>query len=343
MLVACKVLVWSALLWQGAGAWMRVGASPRGSLTVLQSTHTALADISVFDGVLDGGDADTLSAFETSCAALGSSHWLYNRSLNKEVLGDVGTLLEQLLTSLQDDAPFVELWRREDWMNLDAHRDVDEVLARRTDDSYALRCPTHAHVLYIQVGQEVQGPTCLWLESAPTEPVQIDTLVTVPARSGRLLRFPGDAIHSVPRPPLCYLDPEEGGTNLEIFSRRRNELESSPELRRSVLLFNTWRTPPAEVRSLPPPPVREKETARSRLLRARQDWRVIPISAVPSKPKPTSQGPVHLKLGVLGDRRRRFAADNAWLHLYSQNSGVKAALEAKEAVYSTALVQNTTA
>lgn len=298
------------------------------------------AGLNVFDGVLDARPdtaTESLTDFQASCDALGSTHWLYDRSSpnkSEATLGVLEIFLEQLLTSLNDDAPFVELWHREDWMVLDAHRDVDEILARRADESYELRCPVHAHVLYIDIGLEVRGPTCLWLESAESAR-HIDTLITVPARSGRLLRFPGDAIHSVPRPTLCYLDPENGGSNVEIHSRKKGEVSNFPELRRSVLLFNTWFTPPAEVMASPRT-AKGKEGTRSRLLRPRQDWTAVPTHALP--PDPAEGPPVHLKLGVLGNRKRRFHPET-WIHLYSPSRGVKAALEAEEAVHSVALCE----
>lgn len=57
------------------------------------------------------------------------------------------------------------------------------------------------------------------------------------------------------RPSLAYLDPIEGGSNLELWIRRRPIDENDPELstlKRSVLLFNTWREAPFEVSTDPP-------------------------------------------------------------------------------------------
>ena len=119
---------------------------------------------------------------------------------------------------------------------MDAHRDVDEVAleeeqrrrrgrrgARASSSAArapALRCPRHAHVLYLGLGDEtsradglgggptaqprapgaaaeggepLRAPTCVWSASS---------LVVVPAVPGRLLRFNGAALHSVPRPAL---------------------------------------------------------------------------------------------------------------------------------------------
>lgn len=51
MLIICNVLVWSALLWQKAGAWLRVGASPRGTPLALHCVSTTPTDSLVFAGV----------------------------------------------------------------------------------------------------------------------------------------------------------------------------------------------------------------------------------------------------------------------------------------------------
>lgn len=74
---------------------------------------------------------------------------------------------------------------------------------------------------------------------------QLERLTIVPAVTGRLLRFDGHLLHAVPRPALAYLDAEEGGSNLEVWTRRRPNPNdpADPErtnCRRSVLLFNTW-------------------------------------------------------------------------------------------------------
>ena len=105
------------------------------------------------------------------------------------------------------------------------------------------RYPKNGHVLYLQVGSSVQGPTCLF----PTCQFGGDLLrknnnqnnrnndqipvVTVPAVPSRLLRFQGDFLHAVPRP-------------FDIWFRKFvvgvGETEPIEEWGRSVILFNTW-------------------------------------------------------------------------------------------------------
>ena len=58
------------------------------------------------------------------------------------------------------------------------------------------------------------GPTVLLLEgvkpdeTALQDEEQFSHVVLIPALPGRLLRFKGDIMHAVPRPPLAYFDPE---------------------------------------------------------------------------------------------------------------------------------------
>jgi hypothetical protein len=63
------------------------------------------------------------------------------------------------------------------------------------------------------VGSDVFGPTVLLLDGVEHDPttfgkMNFSQMVLIPALSGRLLRFRGDIMHAVPRPPLAYLDPE---------------------------------------------------------------------------------------------------------------------------------------
>eukprot|EP01036_Dinobryon_divergens_P026374 gene26374-35012_t len=144
----------------------------------------------------------------------------------------------------------VEYWWREEWLSLDLHRDVDEELALLNN---TFRFPLNAHVLYLSIGDEVNGPTVVLEEksgdnitaiASPWTP-QLERMTIVPAVTGRLLRFAGHQLHTVPRPALAFLDAEEGGSNLEVWTRRRPNPNdpADPErtrFRRSVLLFNTW-------------------------------------------------------------------------------------------------------
>ena len=152
-----------------------------------------------------------------------------------------------------DETVVVEYWWRDEYMNIDVHSDIDECLL---ENEGRLSLPDIGHVLYLQVMEELRGPTCVvsqyggWKsESATTE------LVTVPAVQGRLLRFPGSAMHGVPKPMDRWLlsDKEEQALRdedaeeeLKSQEAQDDELqdweddddETAPE--RSVLLFNCW-------------------------------------------------------------------------------------------------------
>ena len=70
-----------------------------------------------------------------------------------------------------------------------------------------------------------------------------DVMVVVPARNGRLLRFPGAAFHAVPRPPERYLlDAAELAAVDDAEREEEDEWDDdiSEANLRSVLLFNTW-------------------------------------------------------------------------------------------------------
>lgn len=108
----------------------------------------------------------------------------------------------------------MEYWWREEWLSLDLHRDVDEELAK---DRNIFRYPQNAHVLYLSVGNEVNGPTIViqkqdFNDSSNPEKIQsrFENITIVPALNGRLLRFEGSLLHGVPRPALAYLDHNEG-------------------------------------------------------------------------------------------------------------------------------------
>mmetsp|Transcript_24550 Transcript_24550/g.28423 ORF Transcript_24550/g.28423 Transcript_24550/m.28423 type:complete len:159 (+) Transcript_24550:255-731(+) len=80
---------------------------------------------------------------------------------------------------------YVEYWTRQEWRHIEAHADVDEHRAKEHDSrilpsttvpntnnedddqhhasaSASYRYPTKGHVLYLQVGTKVRGPTCVF-------------------------------------------------------------------------------------------------------------------------------------------------------------------------------------
>lgn len=241
------------------------------------------------------------------------------------------SVIHSLLLSTNDNSPIVEYWWREEWMNLELHRDIDERLAL---ENGPIRFPDHAHVLYLSVGKEALGPTVLLENAADDITKQIfGSMTIVPAVAGRFLRFRGDMMHAVPRPSLAYLDPEEGGSNRELWTRRRPVDKNDPELtvlRRSVLLFNTWTdVPPSEISLSPPACVmaaekdlQEMET-KPGTCHPFANWKSMYSVLTRDSPINSCDGndlpQIRLKIGLLGDKRRRERSDR-YLNLYAPRS-----------------------
>jgi len=183
--------------------------------------------------------------------------------------------LDSILIELNDDAKYVEYWTRREWRSIHAHADVDEYRAKQEQQSgetiqSGFRYPRNGHVLYLQVGSKVRGPTCIFpdrrsggdllrktstiqitknsaVDNASNEnndggglsPVATENddveLVTVPAVPGRLLRFQGDSLHAVPRPTDFWL---------LKFVMGSPTFEPEEDWGRSVILFNTWSDDP---------------------------------------------------------------------------------------------------
>ena len=162
------------------------------------------------------------------------------------------------------------------------------------------------------------GPSCLFFEkktsssssSSSFVPLQpIDELAIVPALTGRLLRFDGDIMHAVPRPALGYLDPEDGGSNLEIWSRTKRVEgvidDESTIYRRSVLLFNTWNELPLDVDTSIPIGTKkfiEKTNSNIHDISCNKIWNKIePLTSIDN----TNIKSIHLKIMLLGNSKER--------------------------------------
>lgn len=295
----------------------------RGSLFTLCAGLGALSVASalqVWDGVLAAG---RVGALEARLEALGGAHYCFERRERPSSRCIVEKTLDALLSSMGDASPFCEFWSRPDWINLGAHRDVDEARAARSDGDVVT--PINGHVLYVDIGAEVRGPTCLFFEDEAQS--KICQLVTVPAKSHRLLRFKGDVIHAVPRPALAYLDPEEGGSNLEIFSRLRDEATMHPERKRRTILFNTWQTRPEGVGEVGSAGGGQESGEASKPL---GDWVNVPILDLGGG----GGDEVRLKLGCLGERKRRVRPqrDQNYLDIFAHRD-VKLMLLAHDAVH----------
>jgi hypothetical protein len=60
-----------------------------------------------------------------------------------------------VLEALHDDHDIVEYcWSRQEYLNLDAHSDIDE---EELEDDGSLRYPEFAHVLYLQKYEDIQS------------------------------------------------------------------------------------------------------------------------------------------------------------------------------------------
>ena len=192
----------------------------------------------MWDNVFTGG---SMGALHSAAAACGLGHTLYDRNLSPRT--PLESALGSVLSELGDDAPLVEYWSRQEWKHIEAHADVDEALAA---GGGSLRYPRHGHVLYLEVGERVRGPTCVWEPDGEPPLEDFGRLTTVPAVEGRLLRFHGQLQHAVPRPADVWLAPfviNEASTPPHAFVR-------------SVCLFNTWEDrekPPLEARTHTPP------------------------------------------------------------------------------------------
>mmetsp|Transcript_9359 Transcript_9359/g.19127 ORF Transcript_9359/g.19127 Transcript_9359/m.19127 type:complete len:402 (-) Transcript_9359:140-1345(-) len=202
------------------------------------------------------------------------------------VLTPLESAIDSALTALGDTSDVVEYWSRENYMNIDAHADIDE--GGLLDDGERIRCPIQGHILYLVVGKEVRGPTFIFPDklvgwgcddtshlgrasSSINDQREVE-MVTVPAVEGRVVRFDGRAIHAVPKPADRWLlsknderllrekDNDAFGANNDgggdfweeeegncEASNGRDETEDYSSDRRSVLLFNTWKYGPAFV------------------------------------------------------------------------------------------------
>mmetsp|Transcript_41615 Transcript_41615/g.84072 ORF Transcript_41615/g.84072 Transcript_41615/m.84072 type:complete len:348 (+) Transcript_41615:50-1093(+) len=316
---------------------------------------------SVFDGTFSSQACKQLN---TACKSLGETsvrHRLMDRRTidpSSHSISGVGTVehgLDSVLKQLNDPAPFVEWWWRDEWRHLDMHRDVDEVLARDYPEA-GLQCPHHGHVLYLQIGEEAVGPTVLWetRDDENNNPTSLDVsrMVVVPPQNGRLLRFPGSMLHSVPRPNLSYLDVEHGGTGGVIHTRRQRQPgdEESTLRRRSVILFNTWLSPPTGFglsSSFPLPYNSEALThgigCEERVLcRDKSLWDAALVQEQGHNDHGDERGQPELarvKVGLLGGRERRGTLERHFVGWASSGAGAAAALGSSRNVTSLLITQ----
>ena len=231
-------------------------------------------DVQVYDNVFSSEACDVINelAIDHSFRATNSDgSSIFNRPPEDGVkLTPLELAIDSALTALNDTSRVVEYWSREEYLNIDAHADIDE---GALEDEGQIRCPKAGHVLYLQVDEGVRGPTFVfdkmkgWSSEESGESGGDTTeMVTVPCVPGRILRFDGRAMHAVPRPFDRYLlsareenilraeEENELYDNEDYddddFSDDEDDdyetegdfdqyMDDDDELR-SVLLFNTW-------------------------------------------------------------------------------------------------------
>ena len=211
-------------------------------------SSTSQSSINVWDGVLSN---DVQGRLHVAACKGGLGHKAFSREPLKQQQHPniIETALDQILTELGDTSQYVEYWTRQEWRSIEAHADVDEFLAKEQDalgnfTSTHFRYPATGHVLYLRVGSQVQGPTCIFpgkksggdlLEESMGNAGDTVDVVTVPAVPGRLLRFDGTYLHAVPRPADLWL---------LKFVKGAPQYDPEEEWGRSVILFNTWHVRP---------------------------------------------------------------------------------------------------
>ncbi len=296
--------------------------------------------LSVWDGVVG---PDQRMALHRYASKAGLEHKSFSRPLAQGNEGNniIERTLDAILTEIeredskaQGKQQYVEYWTRQEWRHIEAHSDVDEALAKMHDQNPSLlnddeleskfsatyrsgfRFPTNGHVLYLQVGSEVKGPTCVFpSRSSGGDLLQSNDqactnendnnhengdvkLITVPAVSGRLLRFDGRDLHAVPRPHDLWMLP---------FVKGGAEYNPEEVWGRSVILFNVWpgeEDPPLNV------PLDTngggEEIHTKELCNAFSEWsEVDAVQSTQIEVPDTQESNQSVKVWLLGNERRR--------------------------------------
>lgn len=201
------------------------------------------------------GQSSDLTPLEQALGSCAQAMYTTTTTLDDESNSNVKTL--PTVDVKNDNQWVVEYWSRQEFMNMEAHSDIDERLLLDED---SLVCPHYGHVLYLDMDPSVRGPTCVFSQlggwhlssegeeassSASANKAAATSLVTVPAVPGRVLRFPGSAMHAVPKPATLWLQSkaEQAETLLKDDS---DELDGDDDddddvtMARSVILFNVW-------------------------------------------------------------------------------------------------------
>ena len=214
---------------------------------------------------------------------------------------------------VDDPSPIVEYWFRDEWLNLELHRDCDELLLK---ENGTLRYPESGNILYLYSGSQVCGPTLIFNEESSLPPLQttFTDVTIIPARSNRLVTFNGKLAHSVVRPTLAYYDESEGGSNLELFIRKGRP--ASIDQKRSVVLFNTWNEPPLAIDR---GSVKDDDT--KNVVNEKSEWRQAESMAVQETVSSTKY--INFIVPLLGTKLRRGGVDTSLRFLIDGSSREK--------------------
>lgn len=165
---------------------------------------------------------------------------------NNKPLSPLEHAIDSALMSMGDTTKLVEYWSRSDHLDIETHADIDESMLEYDG---VVRCPLMGHVLYLQIKEGLLGPTCVFPDETKgwnLEKKQETPLMIVPAVQGRILRFPGNAMHAVPKPHYRWLvedqedDDDYDDYDDEWINEKDHDSEEVDDIERSVLLFNTW-------------------------------------------------------------------------------------------------------
>jgi hypothetical protein len=201
-----------------------------------------LSSVSVFDSVFSQDvciELDILAAEHAERGNDGSS--IFHRR-GSALLTPLERALDSYLQHVEDPNAIVEYWSRQEFLNMDAHSDIDE---RALQNDGVLLCPEWGHVLYLNVDDTLRGPTCVFSKFGGWQgDSSAVTMVVVPAVQGRVLRFPGSAMHAIPRPCNRWLfNKEEERLLREAEEEDMYDDDDDDHCDgndRSVMLFNTW-------------------------------------------------------------------------------------------------------
>jgi hypothetical protein len=213
--------------------------------------------VQVYDSVFSPMACNVIHALSVDHSIRGNSDTciFLRPPFNTVPLTPLEHAIDSALSALNDPCRTVEYWSRDEYMNIDAHVDIAE---QELEEDGILRCPSAAHILYLKVKEDLRSPTCVFPRKeigwgVGNHKGGLVDLVTVPPVQGRILRFPGSAMHAVPFPADRWLMTD----NEEIELRKKEEEEEEygdhcddhdegdkgeevEEVERAVLLFNTW-------------------------------------------------------------------------------------------------------